>query len=67
MYRFSDQSREAKEWRAEQMHANSAIEGVDKDEDAAALVSQWDAEGLSQDEIVERLNEMFVPRALSVA
>lgn len=67
MHRFSDQSLEAREWRAEQMHANSAIEGVEKDEEAAALVSRWDAEGLSQDEIIERLNEMFVPKALSVA
>jgi len=67
MYRFSDQSRDAREWRAEQMRANSAIEGVVTDEEAAALASQWDAEGLSQDEIIERLNEMFVPRALSVA
>ena len=67
MYRFSDKSPEAKAWRVEQMHANSAIEGVEEDKNISALVAQWKAEGLSQDEVAERLTETFVPKALSVA
>jgi hypothetical protein len=58
MYRESDNSREAQAWRVAQAHANNAIEGVEKDEEIAALVARWDAEGVSDEEQIERLTEM---------
>jgi hypothetical protein len=67
VYRQSDKSREAREWRVEQMHANNAIEGVEKDDELAELVAQWRDEGLSQDEIAERLVEHVAATSMSVA
>lgn len=57
MYRFSDNSPEAQKWRVEQMDANNAIEGVDKDEEMAALMEAWEREGLSDDEQIQRMLE----------
>jgi hypothetical protein len=67
MYRFSDNSPEAQKWRVEQMDANNAIEGVDKDEEKAALMEAWELEGLSEDEQIERMLEHFASRSTAAS
>lgn len=67
MYRTSDQSPEAQAWRVEQMHANNAIEGIEKDEEIAALVAQWDSEGIPDEEQIKRLLELTKPKTFSMA
>ncbi|MES5100693.1 hypothetical protein ABUK73_20905 [Agrobacterium sp. BA1120] len=67
MNRFS--SNEAKDvaWRIDQMHANNAIEGVQKDEALAALVEEWNAAGVADDEQIARLVQMAKQRNRAAA
>ncbi|KXG87359.1 hypothetical protein [Agrobacterium bohemicum] len=62
-------SNEAKDvaWRVDQMHANNAIEGVQKDEALAALVEEWNAAGVADDEQVARLVQMAKQRNRAAA
>lgn len=58
MNRFSSNETEDVAWRVSQMHANNAIEGVQKNEALAALVEEWNAARVADDEQVARLVQL---------
>lgn len=67
MNRFSSNEPKEVAWRVDQMHANNAIEGVQKDEALAALVEEWNATGVADDEQVARLVQMAKQRNRAAA
>lgn len=54
-YRFRDNSKAAKKYRLRQMAANSAISGREMREADILQQEAWIDEGLSQDEVAQRL------------
>ena len=67
MNRFSSNKTKDVAWRVDQMHANNAIEGVQKDEALAALVEEWNAAGVADDEQIARLVQMAKQRNRAAA
>lgn len=58
MFRFDDNSPEARRWRMQQMIANKAIEGIETDPELVALIERWDDEGVPDEERIARLFAM---------
>ncbi|MDW9776427.1 hypothetical protein GOA89_32570 [Sinorhizobium meliloti] len=58
MFRFDDNSPEARRWRMQQMIGNNAIEGIEKDPELVALIGRWDDEGVPDEEQIARLFKM---------
>ncbi|UHS64209.1 hypothetical protein HRR99_22130 [Agrobacterium vaccinii] len=67
MNRFSSHGNKCVAWRVDQMHANNAIEGVQKDDALAALVEGWNAAGVADDEQIARLVQMAKQRNRAAA
>jgi hypothetical protein len=58
MSRFKSQAAADVAWRVDQMHANNAIEGIERDLELSAFAEQMEREGLSDDEQIARLVEL---------
>ena len=65
--RFSDNTPEGADYRAEQAHIDADIEGIARHEDTRALIAEMDRLGLSPEARLARLREHYAANELSTA